>query len=85
MRCDQPGGLSLMAPQRAIVVKDAKYRGNHFEGVFVLAEDEEAKLPASGWHKVQVYFYWFENRLKARCNIVVDMATTKVIDIPHSH
>ena len=53
--------------------------------MFVLAEDEEAKLPASGWHKVQVYFYWFENRLKARCNIVVDMTSTQVIDIPHSH
>jgi len=74
-----------MAPPRAIVVKDAKYRGNYFDGVFVLAENEEAKLPASGWHKVQVYFYWFENRLKARCNIVVDMTTTHVIDILKSH
>ena len=57
----------------------ATYRSAHFGGTFVLADNVELPLPATGWHKVEVYCRWFGCRLKTRGPLFkIDMSKARV-------
>lgn len=66
---------------RAIVVKDAMYRGATMSGTFLLGDKNELPLPRKGWQIVEVYCCWFGLRLKTRgLHFKVNMSNVEVIE-----